>query len=65
MTLKLFFSSHLNQSLAKIIGEHRHGHHFLEILMKVTKLVVQKQSEEEHVIQVPAFMHTLTKCLYL
>ena len=63
MTLEVLFLP--VQSLAKIIGEHRHLNHFLEILMKVTELVVKKQSQEKPVIQVPAFIHTLTKFLYL
>ena len=61
--LYLLLSS--NQSLVKIIREHRHYHHFLEILMQVFEMVGQKQSHKQSVAQVPACMHTLTKCLYL
>ncbi|XP_020632853.1 caspase-1-A-like [Orbicella faveolata] len=56
------------QSLVKTIREHRHHHHFLEILMQITKLVVKKEEEGSRrrpTVQVPASMHTLTKCLYL
>jgi len=56
------------QSLVKTIREHRDRRHFLEILTQVTKLVVKKEEERSTrrpTLQVPASMHTLTKCLYL
>jgi len=61
----MFFLSSLKQTLVKVIGEHHHTHHFLEILTEVTKRVVERQSHMEHAVQVPAPQHTMTKLLYL
>lgn len=55
----------LEQTLVEVIREHHHNHHFLEILTEVTRRVVEQQSHEEYVVQVPAPMHTMTKLLYL